>query len=161
MFIDCFSVPSAQQMQMFHCLHFQFMFLLLLNEICELSVSPVMAGTHTHTQCNLLNTNATDGKRANSWWKKAVDKMVQMNIAPAAGTGFNFPLWVFLLQLGKLVICILIAGGNVNGEREREREGTCICWLMWLERKHQNWSWITIYSCDTAVAPLNDSSVTE
>lgn len=68
--------------------------------------------------------------------------MGEINIPSASGMGFNFPLWAFLLQLGKLIIYIPIAGGKVEGlvcmavyvcvkfdgyvtgvERERERDG--------------------------------------
>ena len=137
-----------------------------------------------HTQCNWLKENATDGKCANCWGKRAVDKMGEINIPSAPGMGFNFPLWAFLLQLGKLIISIPIPGGKVEGlacmavcvrvcvkfdaysmwlggetgrERERERETE--------ERTHESITNHTeprtmIHAGDTVVTQLNDSAVT-
>lgn len=41
--------------------------------------------------------------------------MGEINIPSALGMGFNFPLWAFLLRLGKLIIYIPIPGGDVEG----------------------------------------------
>lgn len=123
------------------------------------------------THISWLKENATDGKCANCWRKGVVDKIGEINIPSAPGMGFNFPLWAFLLQLGKLIIYISAPGGKVE-VLLRMSVSVLVCvkfgvhvWLGRPGRTHESTAnrseaRTTFHRADTLVTQLNDSAVT-